>query len=205
MTDAGDDREGAFLRLVAEVQQCRSCPRMEGRTRVLSAANGPVRPLVCFVAEAPGRRGGDRTMVPLTGDQSGRNFTKLLAAAGLDRSSIFITNAVLCNPRDDKGRNAPPTTTEVRNCARYLRATLDLLQPRFVVTLGAVSLRALTLIEPHHLTLATHVGELVRWHDRWLVPLYHPSPRAQLSRRFEQQVADFQHLGQVIRGRAESD
>jgi uracil-DNA glycosylase family 4 len=172
---------------------------MEGRARVLSAANGSVDARICFVAEAPGRFGGERTMIPLTGDQSGKNFTRLLAEAELDRASVFITNAVLCNPQDAQGRNAPPTKTEIRTCSGFLAATLDVLQPAVVVTLGAVALRALTLIEPHHLTLGNDYGQAVRWFGRWLVPLYHPSPRAQLSRSFQEQAADFRKLGAFVR------
>ena len=75
----------AFACLVAAAQSCRACPRMEGRRRLLSAANGALRPRVLFVAEAPGRLGGERTAIPLAGDQSGRNFDRLLAAAGRER------------------------------------------------------------------------------------------------------------------------
>jgi uracil-DNA glycosylase family 4 len=192
-------RHDAFIHLVAEAQACRVCPRMEGRRRLLSEANGSLHPRICFIAEAPGRLGGDRTAVPLSGDQTGRNFDRLLAAAGIERSEVFITNAVLCNPRDETGRNAPPSTAEVRNCSGFLRATLDLLQPEYVATLGAVALRALALIEPHELVLARDVGTAVRWHGRWLVPLYHPGPRAQLHRTFQQQAEDFRRLGELIR------
>src|SRR6185436_2711519 len=119
----------AFARLVDDAQRCRVCARMEGRRRLLSTANGPISPRVCFIAEAPGRLGGDRTAVPLSGDQSGRNFDRLLAEAGLERESIFITNAVLCNPRDHRGRNAPPAAAEIRNCSGFLAGTLTLLRP----------------------------------------------------------------------------
>jgi uracil-DNA glycosylase len=194
-------RHDAFSRLVAEAQQCRTCPRMEGRRRLLSAANGSLQPRVCFIAEAPGRLGGERTAVPLAGDQSGRNFDRLLAAAGIERADIFITNAVLCNPRDAAGRNAPPSTDEVRNCSGFLAATLQLLQPPYVVTLGAVALRALALIEPHKLSLSAHVTQVVMWNGRWLVPLYHPGPRAQIHRSFQQQAADFNRLGELVQHR----
>lgn len=193
-------RDEAFARLVAEVQQCRSCARMEGRTRVLSPANGSLEARICFIAEAPGRFGGERTMVPLSGDQSGKNFARLLAEAEIDRASVFITNAVLCNPQDQQGRNAPPTKSEIRTCSPFLATTLGVLQPTIVVTLGAVALHALTLIEPHSLTLANDYGRAVRWSGRWLVPLYHPSPRAQLSRSFAEQAADFRRLGGFVRG-----
>ena len=193
------DHGAAFSCLVVEAQACRACPRMEGRIRLLGPANGSLHPRVCFVAEAPGRLGGDRTAVPLCGDQSGRNFEQLLAAAGLDRAAIFVTNAVLCNPRDTVGRNAPPTTAEIRNCSGFLATTLDLLQPPFVVALGAVALRALALLEPHGATLAADVGAVIPWRGRSLIPLYHPGPRAQLHRPFAQQAEDFRLLGALIR------
>lgn len=187
-----------FVRLTDEVRQCRACLRMEGRTRVLSPANGPVPAAVCFIAEAPGRRGGDRTATPLSGDRSGRNFELLLAEAGLDRAAVFITNAVLCNPRDAAGRNAPPHTAEVRNCSRFLAATLDLVQPRVVVTLGTVALRALAAIASHDVRLARDVGRVMPWRGCWLVPLYHPGPRAQIHRGFALQQEDFRRLGASI-------
>lgn len=192
-------RDEVFADLVADVQACRACARMEGRTRVLSAANGSTDARICFVAEAPGRFGGERTGIPLSADQSGKNFSRLLDAAGLDRASVFITNAVLCNPQDARGRNAPPTKTEIRTCSGFLASTLRVLQPRFIVTLGGVALAALALIEPHNLKLATDCGQPVRWSGRWLIPMYHPSPRAQLSRSFPDQSADFRQLGAFIR------
>ncbi len=189
----------AFARLVAEAQACRACPRMEGRVRLLGPANGPLRPRLCFVAEAPGRLGGDRTNIPLCGDQSGRNFERLLAAAQLDRASVFVANAVLCNPRDAAGRNAPPSSTEIRHCSRFLAATLDLLQPPYVVALGAVALRALARIELHGATLAADVGAVIPWCGRSLIPLYHPGPRAQLHRPYARQAEDFRKLGALVR------
>jgi uracil-DNA glycosylase family 4 len=174
---------------------------MEGRVRLLSPANGSLHPRVCFVAEAPGRLGGDRTAIPLCGDQSGRNFERLLAAARLDRASVFVTNAVLCNPRDDAGRNAPPTAAEIHHCSGFLAATLELLRPPYVVALGAVALRALALIEPHGATLAANAGDVLPWRGRWLIPLYHPGPRAQLHRPFAQQAEDFRRLGLLLHPR----
>jgi DNA polymerase len=82
-----------FERLVEAVQGCRRCPTMEGRRRVLGPANGRLDARVLFVAEAPGRLGGDRTGVPLSSDQTGRNFARLLGAAGLRRDEVFVTNA----------------------------------------------------------------------------------------------------------------
>jgi uracil-DNA glycosylase family 4 len=168
---------------------------MDARKRVLGAANGPLDAAILFVAEAPGRLGADRTGVPLTRDQSGRNFARLLAAAGIDRSNVFVTNAVLCNPRSAQSANRPPSRAEVANCSAHLRAQIEIVRAPVVVSLGVVALNALALIEPHGLLIRTHVGKVVRWRDRLLVPLYHPGPQAMLHRRFVQQVEDYRVVG----------
>jgi uracil-DNA glycosylase family 4 len=198
-TSAQSSREAAFHDLIDRAQSCRACPRMEARRRVLSEQNGRVPAPVLFVAEAPGRLGGERTGIPMSGDQTGRNFHQLLSAAGLTRDDVFVTNAILCNPRNVESRNAKPTRDEIRNCSCFLASTLELVAPAFVVTLGAVALDALKLISPHEIRLSRDVGQPVRWHGRWLAPLYHPSPRAQLHRPIEQQLEDFRRLGDVIR------
>src|SRR5436190_22515535 len=126
---------------------------MEGRRRVLSAANGPLDARVLFVAEAPGRLGGDRTGVPLTSDQTGRNFARLLGEAGLRREEIFVTNAVLCNPRTVDGRNRAPSRQERQNCLAFLTRVLELVSAPVVVSLGAVALAQLDAICRHDLTL----------------------------------------------------
>ncbi len=153
-----------------------------------------------FVAEAPGRLGADRTRVPLQGDQTGRNFEILLEAAGLARSEIFITNSVLCNPRDKQGRNARPTRDEIRQCRGHLARTLHIVNPCVVVALGSVALAALGLIVPHALKLRTDVGTVVEWNGRLLVPLYHPGARARIHRPIELQLRDFRNLSTLFSG-----
>src|SRR5436309_11783492 len=124
---APDIRIAAFDDLVRRAAACRTCPAMEGRRRVLSRANGDPAAPVLFVAEAPGRLGGELTGVPLQRDQSGRRFERLLDLAGLQRQQIFITNAALCNPQDAAGKNRPPSPAELRNCGAWLAETLDVI------------------------------------------------------------------------------
>ncbi|MGH2558963.1 MAG: uracil-DNA glycosylase [Thermomicrobiales bacterium] len=192
-------RERLFADLVRAARACAVCPRMAGRRRVLGWENGSLAAEVLFVAEAPGRRGADRTGVPLSGDRTGEQFERLLAAAGLRRDEVFVTNAVLCNPRDGAGRNRPPLPEEVANCSGLLRATIEVVDPAYVVALGNVALRALRLIAPHDARLARDVGRLIGWNGRWLVPLYHPGARARIHRPVERQIADFVRLGECLR------
>lgn len=191
--------EATFAVLAEQARACRACPSMAGRVPVLSRANGNPAARVLFVAEAPGRRGAEVSRVPLSRDQTGRRFERLLALAGLRRDEVFITNAVLCNPRDARGNNRPPSPAERRACAHWLAETVALIQPAVVVPLGAVALAALGSIEAHGLRLRDGAGLPVAWRGGWLLPLYHPSPRAGLSRSYAQQDEDFRRLGDWLR------
>ncbi|HJQ30592.1 MAG TPA: uracil-DNA glycosylase [Pyrinomonadaceae bacterium] len=194
-----NDRQSEFEALVAEAAACRRCPAMCGRSAVLSERNGRAGARVMFVGEAPGRQGGDRTRVPFSGDQSGRNFTRYLASIGLSREEIFITNAALCNPRTETGANRKPTRAEVSNCSEFLRRQVETVGAPVVVTLGAVSLEALRAVEYHPLTLRENVGQVHAWHGRLLVPLYHPSPQVLASHRREAaQLEDYRSVARAL-------
>src|SRR6266850_2175384 len=94
-------RRARFCELIAEAGSCIRCPAMCERTAVLSELNGELDARILFVGEAPGRKGADRTRVPFSGDQSGKNFERFLASINLKRSEVFITSAAICNPRAD--------------------------------------------------------------------------------------------------------
>ena len=192
-------RQKQFEALVAEAAACRRCEAMCGRSAVLSEHNGRAGARVMFVGEAPGRQGGDRTRVPFSGDQSGRNFSRYIASIGLAREDIFITNSALCNPRTGTGANRKPTRGEVSNCSDFLRRQVEVIDPRVVVTLGAVALAALRAVEYHPFTLKENVGQVRSWRGRLLVPLYHPSPQVLASHRREpQQLEDYQSVARAL-------
>ena len=184
-----------FDALVASAQACRVCPDKDGRRRVLGPANGPVTPRVLFVAEAPGRRGAERTGIPLTGDQTGIIFGRLLTSAGIVREEVFISNAVLCNPRDGN-KNRAPTRSELAACRHHLATLIAILDPPVVATLGRVALRQLHAISP---VPETTYGVAVPWNGTILMPLIHPSPRATIHRSLSQQHEDWRALGITVR------
>jgi len=188
----------AFAALAAEAAACCLCPAMSERRAVLSERNGSIEARVMFIGEAPGRQGGDRTRVPFSGDQSGLNLARFLASINLKREDIFITNAVLCNPRKESGANRKPTMKEMTNCSAFLRRQLEVINPRVVVTLGAVSLDALKSIEYHELSLKEAAGKIHDWWGRLLVPVYHPSPQVLASHRREAaQLLDYQAIARA--------
>ena len=190
--------QGDFESLIDEVQRCRKCVRMEKSERVLGYGCGSLTPSVMFIGEAPGRLGADSSLMPFHGDKSGHNFEWLLEQVGLSRYDAFITNAVLCNPKDESGNNSPPTNAEVRNCAAFLQRQIEIIQPKVVATLGSIALKSCALISRHELRLAEHVRTANSWNGRLLIPMYHPGQRAMLHRSFANQLADYQFLKETL-------
>ncbi|WP_041973983.1 uracil-DNA glycosylase [Pyrinomonas methylaliphatogenes] len=195
-----------FAQLVHQVAACRRCPAMCDRRPVLGPSNGDLRARVLFIGEAPGRRGADRTRIPFSGDQSGRNFARFLASIGLTRERVFVTNAVLCNPHKPSGANRRPSAQEIANCAVFLRQQIEIVDPAVVATLGQVALAALRTIEYHEFSLRTHAGRICHWNGRLLVPLYHPSPQVLISHRTErEQRRDYKAIKRALRLANETD
>src|SRR5207237_753819 len=195
-----DEKRRKFQALASEAAACSRCPAMCERTAVLSDLNGPIGARVLFIGEAPGRKGADRTRIPFSGDQSGKNFERFLTSINLQRSDIFITSAALCNPRTATGANRRPTASEVRNCSDFLRRTIALVDPSVIATLGTVALDALRSLQYHELNLRNDAGKIRLWNGRLLVPLYHPSPQVLITRRDEKaQLRDYRVVARAIR------
>jgi uracil-DNA glycosylase len=188
-----------FEVLCGDAARCDLCPQMADKVPVLSILNGTLKPRVMFIAEAPGRQGGDRTRRPFYGDKSGANFQTLLDSIGLKREEIFITNSVLCSPRGPTDANRKPRRSEISNCSGFLRRTIELIDAPVIATLGSVALEALKSIEPHEMVLKTHAGTVHTWQGRHLIPLYHPSPQVVAAQRgLSLQLDHFQMLGSLI-------
>lgn len=188
-------KSNLFRQLITDAAACNLCPAMCERRAVLSALNGSFAARVMFVAEAPGRAGGDRTRVPLSGDQSGHNFARFIASINLSREQTFITNAVLCNPRTATGANRTSSKIEINNCLPHLKRQIEIINPKVVVTLGRISLEALRRLDYHALELRRDAGQVHFWRNRKLVPLYHPSPQVLASHRREhEQLIDYQAI-----------
>lgn len=194
-----EEKKKVFRRLSREAQTCRFCPQMADQTAVLGPGNGCLNAEVLFIAEAPGRLGAGRTGIPFQGDRSGENFECLIRHIGLTRDKIFITNAALCNPLSE-GSNRRPTAKEIRNCSHYLQATLSIIQPRIVVTLGSVALQAINLLNGSRYELSRNVARPVFVNGFTLFPLYHPSPRVtNWKRTLKQQKRDFMKILKALK------
>lgn len=185
-----------FDSLISDVQACVQCVRMCESKRVLNRGCGPTSAQILVIGEAPGRLGADASSLPFHGDRAGNNFETLMETVGIRRDQLFITNAALCNPKDSAGNNATPTDAELRSCSTFLRRQVDLVDPRIVVTLGAVALKAIEYIQAHGLSLRSAVRSSTKWYGRELIPLYHPGQRAMIHRSFANQLSDYHYVAE---------
>ncbi len=178
--------------LQGEARACEACPGMAGRPRTMGDPSATLEERCLVVATAPGptKAGTTQSPVPLDGDHTGDAFSRLLADADLPRDQLYVTNAVLCPPRK-AGRSRKVRAAEIANCSRYLSGLMVVLDPVLVVTLGTTALRAVAELAPHRLSLGRDVGGVHRWMGRWLLPLYHPGPRAMIHRPWAAQRRDY--------------
>ncbi len=100
-------------------------------------ADGSPGAELMLIGEAPGAE-EDRLGRPFVGP-SGQLLDRMLAAIGLDRSAVYITNLIFWRPPG----NRPPTSAEVAICQPFLERQIELLQPRLIVFLGGAAARAL--------------------------------------------------------------
>jgi uracil-DNA glycosylase family 4 len=120
---------------------------------------------VMLVGEAPGAS-EDKQGRPFVG-RSGKLLDELLAAAGLERSDVFITNVVKARPPG----NRDPKADEVAHHLPWLEQQLALIRPTVVIPVGR---HALAHFAPGLKITEVH-GTLVVERERQLVPWLHPA------------------------------
>ena len=146
----------------------------EEERKVLVFGEGRVGAPVMMIGEAPGEQESLQGR-PFVG-KAGKNLDAFLEEAGLERSALYVTNTGKFRPTklSPAGRvvNRPPTQEEIKLFLPWLLQEIELVGPRYVITLGNVPLRALTgrgsVIGDVH-------GQFIDWNGRLLFPMYHPA------------------------------
>ena len=89
------------------------------------------------VGEAPGAE-EDRRGLPFVGP-AGQLLDRMLAAIGLARDAVYITNILPWRPPG----NRSPTAEEIALCQPFVERQIALVQPRVLVLVGGISAKAL--------------------------------------------------------------
>ncbi len=126
-----------------------------------------------FCGEAPGAE-EELAGEPFVGP-AGELLDRIIAAMGLSRESVYIGNMVNFRPRHERAYgNRPPTQEEMSFCLPYLRAQLEIVQPKVVVALGKTATDGLLGPDPQR-----RLGQMRgTWHEYANIPMmvtYHPS------------------------------
>lgn len=100
-------------------------------------ADGTAGARVMLVGEAPGAD-EDRLGKPFVG-RSGQLLDRMLAAIGLDRSSVYIANVVPWRPPG----NRTPTPQEIAICRPFIERQIELADPDVLVCLGGPATQTL--------------------------------------------------------------
>jgi len=126
-----------------QAEGCTRCDLYRNATQIVFG-EGPGKAEIVLVGEQPGDQ-EDLTGRPFVGP-AGRLLDRCLDEAGLDRRRCYVTNAVKhfkFTPRGKRRLHAKPNAGEIRRCAWWVGAEINILQPKLVVTLGASALYAL--------------------------------------------------------------
>jgi uracil-DNA glycosylase len=125
-------------------QTCRRCELWKHATQAVEGEGAP-RAKIMLVGEQPGDE-EDRRGHPFVGP-AGKILDQALAAAGLERKDVFITNAVKhfkWEPRGKRRLHKKPGAGEINACMVWLEQEIAAVKPAVIVALGATALRALT-------------------------------------------------------------
>ncbi len=156
--------------LHAAIAAFEGCP-LKATAKQACPGEGPVGAALMFVGEAPGRD-EDAAGRPFVG-RSGRLLDKMIAAIGLKREDVYITNVIPWRPPG----NRTPSPIETATCEVFVRREIALVGPKILVPLGGPSAK----------TLLQNDAGIMRQRGRWTryvdedgreidaLPMFHPA------------------------------
>lgn len=177
-----------------------------GQDKVLVFGEGNPEAQIMLIGEAPGAQETEQRR-PFVG-KAGQNLNDFLQRIHLDRTALYVTNAVKfrpvkVHPRTGSLSNRPPTREEISLCYSFLLRELAIVRPRLVVTLGNTPLQ--TVLDDHKATIGALHGQLAPLKagesQPLLYPLYHPASLIYRKALAETYDADMAQLAQILHDR----
>jgi DNA polymerase len=121
---------------------CRRCPLYKDATQAV-AGEGPKHATLMLVGEQPGDK-EDLAGKPFVGP-AGRVLDRALEDAGIDRRTVFVTNAVKHFKHEMRGKrrlHKRPNAYEIQRCRWWFERELAIVKPAVIVALGATAARS---------------------------------------------------------------
>jgi uracil-DNA glycosylase len=151
---------------------CRGCDLYKRGTQTVFG-EGSRDASVMFVGEQPGDK-EDLQGKPFVGP-AGAILNRALEAAGIDRTKVYVTNAVKhfkWEPRGKRRIHKKPNQLEITACRPWLDAEIEVLRPQVTVALGATAAQALL---GRNFKVTQRRGELIETKDGLVMATVHPS------------------------------
>jgi len=167
----------SWEQIIDAIHACSACELSQNCTqKVPGVGNRDARLMI--VGEGPGHD-EDIRGEPFVG-RSGQLLDRMLAAIGIARDQVYITNIVKCRPPN----NRDPKPQEAQACRGYLDAQIRQVAPRVILSVGRVSAHNLLgsnqpvgkLIQQMHQLPGTDIPVKVTYHPAYL--LRNPSAKA---------------------------
>jgi len=192
---------GTIEALKEEARHCTRCPLHCRATQTVFGEGNPAADIM-VVGEQPGDQ-EDLAGRPFVGS-AGRVFDEVVRDAGLDRSSLYVTNAVKhfkYEPRGKRRIHQKPSKGEVEQCRWWLGREIALVKPRLVVAMGATAYFSLTddrrkLADVRSRPMPMEGGRslFVTVHPSYLLRIPDPDLKAKEMLRFRQDFESVQGL-----------
>jgi DNA polymerase len=135
-------RAEALERLRASAARCTQCDLYERATQTVFGEGPPDARLV-FIGEQPGDH-EDKDGHPFVGP-AGHLLDRAFEAAGIDRTEVYLTNAVKhfkWRPAGKVRLHQRPNAAEIAACRNWWESELELIQPEVLCCLGAIAAQA---------------------------------------------------------------
>ncbi len=153
-----------LVAIESRVRICQLCALADTRKNAVPGAGRPDADIM-LIGEGPGYHENEQGL-PFVG-AAGKLLDELLAAIGLNREDVYITNVLKCRPPG----NRDPQQEEIDACQAYLDRQIELIDPAVIVTLGRFSMARWF---PGARISAIH-GQPMRIGARMVVPMFHPA------------------------------
>ncbi len=129
-------------KLSDKICNCTKCPELvENRTQTVMSSGSP-NAKILLLGEAPGQDEDEQGEVFV--GRAGQLLTNILKACGWDREKdVYLCNILKCRPP----KNRTPTETEAKNCETYLKLQIKIINPKFIICLGATATKYLLKLD----------------------------------------------------------
>ena len=141
--EPGGNLRAAWEALLKDARKCTRCDLYKHATQTLFG-EGPLDAAIMFVGEQPGDQ-EDLAGRPFVGP-AGQLFDAALEKAGIDRSAVYVTNAVKHFKFEARGKRRihnKPDGGEIEACRWWIEHERELIRPPVTVALGATAARSI--------------------------------------------------------------